>query len=106
MVAELVVVNQNMVFDAETLAQLLEVVGATAAAAIATHEDSGGSRHDSSGRRGASPEKGYKRVKDFGWPQPPSKSRSRPQVFQLVTKMERAESEDAMMEIATRKPRR
>ena len=36
-------------FDDETLAQLLEVVGATVASAIAAHEESGGSQHDSSG---------------------------------------------------------
>ena len=45
-VAGLVVVDLNMVFDAETLAQLLEVVGATVAAAIGAHEESGGSRHE------------------------------------------------------------
>ena len=57
-----------MVFDAETLAQVLEVVRATVAAAIAAHKESGGSRHDSSGRRGTrySSEKGFKRVNDFG----------------------------------------
>ena len=56
-----------MVFDGETLAQLLEVVPATVAAATAAHEDSGTSRHDSSGRRGARylSEEGLKREKDF-----------------------------------------
>ena len=53
MVAELVVVSKNMVFDAETLAQLLEVVGAPVAAAIAALLEIGGSHHDSGGRRGA-----------------------------------------------------
>ena len=38
-VTEVVVVPQNMVLDAETLAQLLEVVGATVAVATAAHED-------------------------------------------------------------------
>ena len=38
MVADLVVVDQNMIFDAETLVQLIEVLGATVAAAIAAHE--------------------------------------------------------------------
>ena len=42
----------------------LEVVGATVAAAIAAHEESGGSHHDRSSRRGAS-ENCFKRVTDF-----------------------------------------
>ena len=64
MVAELVVVNWGMVFDAET-AQLIEAVGTTVAAAIGPHEESGGSRHDSGGKRGARYLTGCERVKDF-----------------------------------------
>ena len=98
-------------FFAKTFAQLLEVVGATVAAAIAAHEDGGGSRHDSSCRRGTCylSEKDSSGVADFdgqNWTEwnfqfeVLLKKNARLHVFHLVTKMEPAESEDAMVEIA------
>ena len=57
----------------------LEVVGATVDAAVAAHEESGGSRHNSSGRRGARyfSKKGFKRVKDIDGQNWKDNSRSR-----------------------------
>ena len=111
MVAELVVVNENMVVDAETLAQLLEVVTTTGAAAIAAREERSGSRHDGSGGRGArhQSEKGLHRVQDFdgqNWKEwnfqfKVALNNARPQVFHLVTKVERAERGETMVDIAT-----
>ena len=76
---------------------------ATVAAAIAAHEESGGSRHDSSGRRGAwyLSEMGVKRVKDFDGQFKVALKNACAQVFHLVTVIERAESKDAMVEIVT-----
>ena len=81
---ELVVVDQNMVFDAETLAQLRKVVGA--------REECGRRRHDQ-----------WPKLEgvDFPIQGRVEKKNACPQLFHKVTKMERAEKEDAMVEIAT-----
>ena len=118
MEAELVVVNQNMAFHAEALISCWRWWASEWWRLAAQHkvaaqdlEDGGGSRNDTGGARCLS-EKYFKRVKDFGsqnWRNwnlhfKVMLKNACPQMFHLVTKMERTVSRQRGWISPRRKP--